>query len=394
MGDVKDTIPRLQQILPHMREQLVGLREGATFEQARQRYSSTVEKLALQGAGRRTASRVGDRDAYWAPTADVLLETIRLGFLERQQVPSARRYVEAHRDRSYALTPLGRDVAELAQNDIAAFCDRLAAAIYETHAYFRALICKLQAAPIACPEVSESEVDAAGREARGTQYWAEYVTEKLRHQVAAGAGVDAIAIKQTIVSTVRRRFGSDGEAKPTGKALTQAINDAFSVAAFEAHGLPIGATEIDILKSWGSQLRVLDQSRYVPGFEGFNLIWLAADIEETDPVSISRRDLQRYELQIAKAIIEAYRSQAEAADTSLSAPYIPIFKIRADVAFRCHVTRALVDLVIERLSDGALAEIPYRVLLHLGTTRQPVSEPLYRRGGNRRYELTIQPRSN
>lgn len=206
MNELKDTIPRLQQILPHMREQLVGLREGATFEGSRQRYSATVEKLALQGVGRRTASRVGDRDAYWAPTAEVLLEAIRLGFVERQQVPSARRYVEAHRDRSYALTPLGRDVADLAQNNIAAFCDRLAAAIYEAHAYFRALIGKLQAAPIACPEVSESEVDAASGEGRGTQYWAEYVTEKLRPQVSAGAGVDAGAIKQTIVATVRRRF--------------------------------------------------------------------------------------------------------------------------------------------------------------------------------------------
>jgi hypothetical protein len=98
--------------------------------------------------------------------------------------------------------------------------------------------------------------------------------------------------------------------------------------------------------------------------------------------------------EIANAIIDAYKRQAETADTSLSAPYLPIFKVRADVAFRCQVTRALVDLVIERLSDGVLAEIPYRVLLHLGTTRQPVSEPLYRRGGNRRYELTIQPRSN
>lgn len=394
MSELKDTIPRLQQILPHMREQVVGLREGATFEQSRQRYGATVEKLALQGFGRRTASRVGDRDAYWAPTAEVLLEAIRLGFVERQQVPSARRYVEAHRDRSYGLTPLGREVADLAENDIAAFCDRLAAAIYEAHAYFRALIGKLQAAPIACPEVTESEVDAAGRAGRGTQYWAEYVTEKLRPQVSAGTGVDAAAIKHMIVSTVRRRFGSDGEAKPTGKALTQAINDAFSVAAFAAHGLPIGATDIDILKSWGSQLRVLDQSRYVPGFEGFNLIWLAADIEERDSVSISRRDIKRYEIQIAKAVVEAYRSQAENADTSLSAPYIPIFKVRADAAFQCRVTRALVDLVIEQLSSGALTEIPYRVLLHLGTTRQPVSEPLYRRGGSRRYELTIQPQSN
>ncbi|MGX5825995.1 hypothetical protein [Mesorhizobium sp. 43Arga] len=390
MSEHKDTIPRLQQILAHMRDQLIGLREGATFEEARQRYSGTVDKLARQEIGRRTASRVGDKDAYWAPTAEVLLEAIRLGFVERQQVPSARRYVEAHRDRPYALTAEGREVANLAAYDVAAFCDRLASAIYKAHPYFRSLISKLQSAPIACPEVSESEVDAAAREGRGTQYWAEQIAEKLRPQVPGG-GIDAAAVKQTIVATVRRRFGSDNEAKPTGKALTQAINDAFAVAAFAAHGLPIGATDIDILKSWGSQLRVLDQSRYVSSFEGFNLIWLAADIKDGARVVIVRRDMARYERDIAAAIVEAYRKQAEAADTSLSAPYIPIYKVRADAAFRCRVTRALVDMVIERLSGGALPEIQSRVLLHLGTTRQPVSEPLYRRGGSRRYEMTIQP---
>jgi hypothetical protein len=394
MSDIKDTIPRLQQILPHMREQLVGLREGATFEAARQRYSATVEKLALQGAGRRTASRVGDKDAYWAPTAEVLLEAMRLGFVERTQVPSARRYVEAHREREYALTERGREVADLAQTDIAAFCDCLAAAVYVAHPYFRALIEKLQDTPIACPEVTEGEVETASREGKGTQYWAEYVAEKLSQQGRPGARVDPEAIKLTIVSIVRRRFGTGAESKPTGKALTQAINDAFAVAAVAAHGLPIGATDIDMLKSWGSQLRVLDQSRYVPGFAGFNLIWLAADVREGNPASIMRRDLRRYELQIAKTIIDSYRSQAQAADTTLSAPYLPIYKVRADVAFRCRVTRALVDLVIERLSDGKIADISEKVRLHLGTTQQPISEPLYRRGGDRRYELTVHPKSN
>lgn len=393
MEELKDTIPRLHQILPHMREQLIGLAEGATFEEARQRYSATVEKLELQGVGRRTASRVGDKDAYWAPTAAVLTEAIRLGFVERQQVPSARRYIEAHRDRKYTLTKLGREVADLGQNDIAAFCDRLAAALYEAHAYFRALIGKLQEAPIACPEVSESEVDKIRTEGQGTQYWTDYVAEKLKRQARPGLHVDAAAIKETLVTTVRGRFGAGPEAKPTLKALTQAINDAFAVAAFASHGLPIGATDIDILKSWGSQLRVLDQSRYVPGFEGVNLIWMAADIQEGGPVCIRRRDLQRYETEIAKGIIEAYQQQAQAADTSLSTPYLPIFRVRAEVAYRCHVTRALVDLVIERLSNDEIREIPFRVLLHLGTTRQPVSEPLYRRGGNRRYEMTIQPKA-
>jgi hypothetical protein len=395
MEELKDTIPRLHQILPHMREQLIGLVDGATFEEARQRYSATVEELERQGVGRRTASRVGDKDAYWSPTAEVLGEAMRLGFVERQQVPSARRYIEAHRDRKYALTKRGREVADLAQGDVAAFCDHLAAALYETHPYFRALIGKVQVAPIACPEVMESQVDTVRNEGRGTQYWVDYAAEKLKRQGRPGLHIDAAAIKETLVTTVRGRFGAGPEAKPTLKALTQAINDAFAVSAFASHGLPIGATEIDILKSWGSQLRVLDQSRYVPQFEGFNVIWMAADIDikEGSPVSIRRRDLGRYETEIAKAIGDAYQEQANAADTSLSTPYLPIFKVRADVAFRCRVTRALVDLVIERLSNDEITEIPFRVLLHLGTTRQPVSEPFYRRGGNRRYEMTIHPKT-
>ena len=40
-----------------MREQLIGLLGTATFEEVRQRYSATVEKMELQGVGRRTASR-------------------------------------------------------------------------------------------------------------------------------------------------------------------------------------------------------------------------------------------------------------------------------------------------------------------------------------------------
>jgi hypothetical protein len=390
MDGNRETIPRLQQILPHMREQLVALRHGGTFEGARKLYSATVEKLALRGTGRRTASRVGDEDAYWSSTADMLIEAIRLGLVEREQVPSARRYVEAHRSREYTLTALGREMAQLARDDIASFCDRLAAAIYGTHPYFQVLIKRLQEAPIACPEVSEREVESARRDGRGTQYWADYVAEKLRGENEPSLCVDVAEIRQTIVSIVRQRFGVGPETKPSGKELVKTINGAFAVCAFVAHGLPMGATDIDILKSWGSQLRVLDQSRYVPGYEGYNLIWLAADVDEGSSVKIRRRELRQYQDAIAKSLIDCYWRQAAAADSSLSAPYLPIFRVRADAAFRCCVTRALVDLVIERLSNGAINDFPVRVLLHLGTTHQPISEPVYRRGGNRRYELTIQ----
>src|SRR5262249_29254021 len=120
--------------------QLLGLRGGATFEEARQRYISTVDRLVAEGLGRRTASRLNDRDAYWSPTRDVLEEAMRFGFVERQPLPSARKHIDPYRDREFRLTAAGEDVADLAEHQIARFYDRLAGAAVEAHPYMRRFI--------------------------------------------------------------------------------------------------------------------------------------------------------------------------------------------------------------------------------------------------------------
>ena len=389
--DIRDSIPRLQQLVPHMRDQLSGLREGATFEQARLRYGATVNRLVAQGLGRRTASRVGDKDRYWAPTREVLDEAMRLGFVERQQLPSARRYVNAHRDRQHNLTALGHRAAKQAEMDMAAFYDRLSTAVYSAHPYFQKFIQILGAGPLACPEITEGEVEEFRRSGKGTEHWISHAGElHTQHKLSASQKAE---IREVFVSVVRKRFGHAREMKPTNKEMAEAFNDAFIETASRLRGLSIGATDLKILKSWGSQLRLLDQSRYVPEFRGQNVIWLAADINANDDLHIVRRTSDKHEREVSEAIVAAYRTQAQAADSSLSAPYLPIYRVRAEAAFRCKVTRALVNLVIERLAAGSMPELDVQVWLHLGTTRQPASEPVYRRGGNRRYEMTLQPRN-
>lgn len=389
--NTRDTMPRLQQIVPHMRDQLVGLRNGSTFEHARRRYAQTVDRLVSQGLGRRTASRVGDRDRYWSPTREVLDEAMRLGFVERQQLPSSRRYVDAHRDRMHNLTELGRQTAEEAETDVPAFCDRLASAVYDSHPYFRAFVDILRVMPIGCPEVSEGEVEQARRSGLGTDHWVELANERIPRQTPAAH--DSEQIRDAIVSVVRHRFGKTPERVPTSKQMAEALNDAYIEAAIKVRGLSVGAIDLKIMKTWGSQLMLLDQSRYVPAHSGQNVIWLAADVDENGGIVLKRKTLESHECTLADAVIAAYRDQANATKTSLKAPYLPIYRVRAQAAFNCQVTRALVDLVIERLATGSTTEPNVRVWLHLGTTRQPDSEPVYRRGGNRRYEITIQPRS-
>ena len=372
-----------------MRDQLVGLREGATFEQARLRYSNTVDQLFAQGLGRRTASRVGDKDRYWAPTREVLDEAMRLGFVDRQPLPSARKYIDAHRDRHYTLTAIGEQATNQAEKNTAAFFDELAAAVYRAHPYFQSLVHILKEGPLACPEITEGDVEEARRLGKGTGHWIDHASARLT-QDDPSTNLKA-EIRQIVVSVVRRRFGRKREKQPTSKEMAEAINDAFAEAAIRLRGLSIGATDLKILKSWGSQLRLLDQSRYVPEFESQNVIWLAANLNGNGELHIQRRVAVEYEAEVSEAVVNAYRTQALAADSNLKAPYLPIYRVRAEAAFRCKVTRALVNLVIERLAEGSVPNLGVQVWLHLGTTRQPASELVYRRGGSRRYEMTLQP---
>ena len=274
---------------------------------------------------------------------------------------------------------------------MAAFCDRLSAAVYDHHPYFRAFIDTLQKGPIGCPEVTEGEVEESRRSGKGTDHWVEVACQRTHDQTTTDKNA---RIREVIVAVVRQRFGQTMERLPTSKQMAEALNDAYSEAILRLHGLSIGAIDLKAMKKWGSQLRLLDESRYVPDFTGQNVIWLAADISDNGVVRIRRRALANYERSVAEAVVAAYGLQAAKEDTSLRAPYLPIYRVRAQAAFECGVTRALVNLVIERLAVGSIRDPDVQVRLHLGRTRQPDSEPVYRRGGSRRYEITIQSQTS
>ncbi len=275
---------------------------------------------------------------------------------------------------------------------MAAFCDRLAAGVYDNHRYFRAFIDALQDGPIGCPEVTEGEVEESRRRGKNTEHWVEIASQRISRQTTNGD--KKACIREAIVAVVRHRFGRTPERLPTNKQLAETLNDAYIEAALRLSGLSIGAIDLKAMKKWGSQLMLLDESRYVPGRERQNTIWLAGSVGENGVFRIQRRTLSNYEHSVAEAVVSAYESQAEAEETSLRAPYLPIYRVRAQAAFECQVTRALVNRVIERLAAGSIPDSRVQVLLHLGTTRQPESEPIYRRGGNRRYEITIQPQTS
>lgn len=390
---ITDTIPRLNQLVPHMRDQLIALRHGLTFEESRLRYAATVDQLVSKGLGRRTLSRAGDKDAYWSPTQEVLQEAMRLKFVEQGQLPSARRYLDQHRYRTHQLTELGQEVANLAESDPRAFYQKLSLAVIQSHPYFLSLLRSLESGPLLCPEITEREVEEARKKQMGTNHWVEFAEERINTGPLGPVSITEL-IREDIVKAVRRRFGKKTIERPTSKALSEALNDAFAAGALRSRGLTFGAIDLRMLKTWGSQLRLLDQSRYVQNYDHSNLIWIAADIgDDINNLTISARGLSSHGSKVAAAVVDAYQSRALASDSTLAAPYVPIYIVRAEAAYKCGVTRALTDLVIEKIVAGEFPDLGIRMWLHLGRGDQsPASEPVYNRGGGRRYDMTLNTR--
>lgn len=374
------------------------MRSPTTFEAARRRYQATVERLALAGLGRRTISRVEESAAFWSPTADVLEEAMRLGFVEREQLPSAKRYLDAHRSREYRLTELGRAASELAGRRMSEFVDQLADAVIDNHPYFRHLLEVLEAEPLVCHVITEGDLARAARDGRGASWWAEHAAALIRsaHPLTVG-DVPVVMVSEQLRDVLRGRFGTDRMEPPSRKKVADAMNDAFANAALAARGLPIGATNLRSLRRWGVELRLLDASRHVPAIDGF-VTWAAADLDISDAgVRARRRTLAHEEGTVAAALVKAYRQQAamqQQRGDSLDAPYLPIYAVRAQAAYETRVTRALVDLVLERLVDGLDREYGVQFRLHLtGEHVPPRSEPVYSRGGKPRYQMTMIPRT-
>jgi len=387
-----DTIPRLHQLVPHMSDFLVRMSDGSlTFEEARRGYAETVTRLAAQGLGRQTASRLSDADAYWSPTAELLQEAIRLGFVQRQPLPSARLHLDAHRATEHKLTTRGCEAATLVTSAPSAFRLLLADTAIASHPYLRSFLLLLDESPLICPELREGEIESGRGEGRDTQYWASWAAERINAQADHDVTTPD-AVQAEMKQAVTKRFGANPIRRPTNKALAEALNDAFAAASLRGRKVPIGATDLKVLKAWGSQLLLFDQSRYVPAYADGNVIWLASDLvrENDNDLAARPRTFAQHGTAVARALVDAYRRQAHGRMTELvTMPYLPIHEVRAEAAFECGVTRALADIVLERLAAGEFDELGVQVWLHLSGGEVRSSEPIYRRGGTRRFSMTM-----
>ena len=272
-------------------------------------------------------------------------------------------------------------LAELT-SDGTQFVDALSQRLIAAHPYLQALLRALEKDSMRCPTISEGDVE---RERMGIRGWAAWGAERI------GGEASPDAVERDISAHLDRRFGKPPTERPSNKALAETTNDAFMVAAFASREVRLDATTAKTLLRWGSDLLLYDQSRYIPDQPDVNVIWLAADLRRSPDGGFlpARRGMAEHGDRVAQTFPITYRKQALRSTSSLAEPYIPVHQIRAQVAYECAVTRALCDLVLSRLADGDYPEVDAQVLLHIGTTGLPSSEPAFRYKGRRRLEVTM-----
>jgi hypothetical protein len=212
-----------------------------------------------------------------------------------------------------------------------------------------------------CPVVIDGQVSR--RPSR--RYWAEHVAALLAGE-PGGAGRDASYYEDRLAEDYRRRFGArrlEG-LRPSAKEVAELFTDSFTGFALEARGLRFGATTLYQLTGWAAELRLLDQSRYVPGRSGDLLIWLTSDLETGPNDKIAharRRRYVDYGQEVARTLTAVYfeertRASEETAadDAKTTGAYQPIHVIRAAAAVRTGTARELGDRALEDLAAGRL----------------------------------------
>jgi len=369
---------------------LAAVAEGATLDGIR----SLVweEARAMSRRVGPVAPQPDDGYVHWSTTKDALGECMKLGLIEKAVVPSKRVQVDAHRGRTYALTPAGARLVADIQARPTSFRQLIASILIDSHPYYAALLRYLGAAPIVLRTYTEEELRA---HKAASPLWIDRVAEEVASHTEATMRLPktADAVQQVAAGVregLRRRFADVDAPRP--KDVLDTVDDLVCSLTLRRLDLAIDAISFNVLMSWSRWLYLADESRYVLHLPG-RVTWAAADVKIDSPAAIGWRGVRQNGDRVASLLSQAYRDIATTqGHPTDSAPLLPIYSVRATVAFRAQVAVPVVDRVLAQVADGE-RDVPYAVRLAVaGAATPPASEPPFVLGDRRYYLLSIYPK--
>ena len=381
-GHAVPRLPKLNYLEIVLRE----IDRRASFERIRQ---ALLEYVRVAGEGQ-NVGRLRDEFTFWSPTQEALSELMRLGFVVPAQLPSSRRYVDAHRASTYQLTSYGTAaVEELAKGPGPAkanFLDMLAIALSTAHPGFGDLLKGIAKHPLCIPEYTIDKLDALGHEGEMAGKVAEdAITRMTEHWPPSGETPLYGDMLAWLTRALSRRFPKNSGRRPSKGDVLDTVDDA--VLGFVAHArqIRLDAISFNVCMSWASYLHILEESRYVESWSG-RTVWATAVMQEQ---TIHRNGFREAEGTIVEELGNGFEKVAEGMPDARALGYLPIYKVRAQAAFAARADLNLVDRVLSQILSDAI-DAPYEVKVALGRgIAPPKSEPVFTHNRRRFYDIMI-----
>jgi hypothetical protein len=401
-------IPRLQEI-EFLPVAAAVVASGGTYDQVRKGLidymAAAREKLAPTGNHAAIRLARHDPQRYMHNATEALAELMRLGWVERAQLPTSRKVLALYQKRQFELTPAGEAwVAKLRDASTDAY-EELLAALWLLHPKLAGFLRLLAHGTFTVPTANWGEVHPGRVGAEGRELYIRFLAARAAN-ACTQADIGWHASEEEIAAAIQGYVGERVAAAtrrqrpdpfPRSREFVGACEEALASFAFRRADVRIDYISHEIVRRWTKWFAVANFSYHVPLAPGLRL-WATATLVEEDGalVRVERRTVPGWGDRVIDELPAGYDL------TRLRSPdhsWVPIHQVRAAVCSKLGIGDRIFEIALnEFLAGERRPDAPFRVNLDpagLGNT-PPTEQPLRvrdRNGQERVYRvMTIVPR--
>jgi hypothetical protein len=355
-------IPRLQEI-EFLQVAARRVSQDGTYDDVRKDLIDfmAAERERIAPTGNHAAFRLARHDPqrYMRNATEALGELMRLGLVERAQLPTTRKVVPLYGNRRFSLTANGHQWIEKLETKPTDAYDELLGWLWTVHPQLAGYLRLLASGLFTVPTANWGEVhpDRAGVE--GREAYIRFLAARTSNAVTQGAAgwsateveiADAIRgyIDERIAAAARRQRP---DPYPRSRDFVGACEEALVSFAFTRAGIAIDYISHEIIRRWTKWLAVAMFSYLVPAAPAQRL-WSTADLEEDQDgrlVGIGRRTVPDWADRVIDELPSAYEL-ARARMTGHS--WVPIYQVRATVCSKLGLGDRIFDLSLQEFLAG------------------------------------------
>ena len=371
------------------------MRAGRTYDEVRRALIEFMaeqrERVAPSGnhaghAGMRMAKH--DEHRYMSNATEALAELMRLGWVHKAPLPTARSAAALYKSRKFALTEEGNAWVDLLSDSSQQQAyDVLLRELWRAHPQLGSFLRLVSQRMLVVPTANWREVHpdkvAAGE---GREAYMRFLARRGFDAVESGTAGWAATFDE-IHSAIRAYIDARLEAAarrrkidpyPRSRDFVGACEEALVSFAFRSAGAPMDYISHEIIRRWTKTLGVSNFSYHVPAAPALR-IWGTAELDLDDAgnlTAVHRRTVASWGDSVIDELPGAYELARRRTPGN---SWIPIYRVRATVCSRLGIGERIFDrAVIEHLQGTRRPDAPFTINLdpsEYGST-PPTERPL------------------